>query len=143
MAYACFNCRKSTMIGSQHRHRPGVAGRQHMRKVVHTPKYFKPNLHFAYYLDGVEALRVRLCTKCRRLLIKQGKVRSFRPVDVKVKEQKAVKVIKAEKPKVPMKPEDVDMAIKRVISGKETSLSKSKKAKEDKASVDDLIGKKK
>lgn len=151
MAFACFSCNKKTVIGSQHRHRPGVAGRQHMRKVVHTPKHFKPNLHYAYYLEGAEALRVRLCTKCRRTLIEQGKVRSFRPgsgllkpasLNVKVEEAKAIKTLKAEKPKVSMKPEDVDIAIKRVISGKEPSLAESKKVKEDKASVEDLVGKK-
>ncbi len=77
MAYRCYHCGKKTIRGSQHRHKPGVAGRQHLRRVTHTPKNFKPNLQYARILEAGSTKRVLLCTKCRRQLKKQGKIKSW------------------------------------------------------------------
>lgn len=113
MAYVCFNCGKKTIRGTQKRHRPGVAGRQHLRRAPHTPKYFKPNLQTAYLTLNGETKKVKLCTKCRRLLKKQGKIRSWSK-------------------KAPSQKETIEKTIKQV----------AKEEKEKIATVEELVGKK-
>lgn len=83
MAYICYQCGKGVIKGRQHRHKPGVAGRQHLRRVTHTLKKFKPNLHYAYLIEGKQAKRVLLCSKCRRLLKKKGKIKSWQKIQTK------------------------------------------------------------
>jgi ribosomal protein L28 len=64
----CFLCHKGSMAGKQHKHHPGVAGGRWKKRAPKTPKLFKPNLHAAHMLvDGVNR-KVRLCTKCLRLV---------------------------------------------------------------------------
>lgn len=138
MANICFNCGKGVVYGTQHRHKPGVAGRQHYRRAPHTPKLFKPNLQTAYLLVAGHSQKVLLCTKCRRLLKEAGliKVWSKETKDQEIKrstEQKKVIEVKTEKPK----------------KVEEKPVKKTKKAKVEKApakpsiSVEDLVGKKK
>lgn len=68
MAAVCFNCGKGTIIGRQHRHHAGVAGGRWIKRAPQTVKAFKPNLHSAKILVNGVNKRVRLCTKCLRLL---------------------------------------------------------------------------
>lgn len=68
MAMKCFNCGKGIMVGLQHKHHPGVAGGRWKRRAPKTRKVFKPNLHWARVpLEG-NMKRVRLCTKCLRMV---------------------------------------------------------------------------
>ncbi len=73
MAMICENCKKGIMVGSQHKHHPGVAGGRWKKRAPHTQKIFKPNLHVArVFVDGAYR-RMKLCTKCLRILKKEGK----------------------------------------------------------------------
>ena len=67
MGMKCFNCGKGAMIGRQHTHHPGIAGKRWKKRAPKTQKIFKPNLHSARIpMDGMTK-RVRLCTKCLRI----------------------------------------------------------------------------
>lgn len=59
----CYNCGKGIMIGHNVSHAKN-----------RTRKIFKPNLHWARIVVGGKSLRVRVCTKCLRML-KNPKVR--------------------------------------------------------------------
>jgi len=149
MSLSCFNCGKGLMRGSTHRHRPGVAGRQHMHKVVHTAKIFGANLHTAYLKTENNFIKVKLCTKCRRLLIKAGKVRSYVPYSGMVKKKPevapTVKKQVVEKPKKVVTEAELDTALKKVLKGEESQakkVEKETKKAEDKVSVEELVGKK-
>lgn len=64
----CFNCGKGIMVGKQHTHHPGVAGKRWKKRAPTTQKIFKPNLHAARIeFNGIKK-KIRLCTKCLRLL---------------------------------------------------------------------------
>lgn len=68
MAYKCANCKKGKIIGRQHTHHPGVAGARWKKRAPQTLKVFKPNLHMTrVVVDGISK-RMKLCTKCIRLL---------------------------------------------------------------------------
>ena len=67
----CFNCGKGIMYGHNVSHAKN-----------RTRKIFKPNLHSAKILVNGVAKRVRLCTKCLRLLRKTNK-----PAEVIQKEE--------------------------------------------------------
>jgi len=66
--YKCFLCGKGIEIGKQHKHHPGVAGGRWKKRAPKTTKIFKPNLHVAHILIGNVKKRVRLCTKCLRMV---------------------------------------------------------------------------
>ncbi len=146
MAYICFNCGKGTIHGTQHRHKPGVAGRQHLRRAPHTPKDFIPNLHSALIIENGRTQKVLLCTKCRRLLKKLGKIKVWSKEHeiIKAKEEKVVKEVKKVEKKVPT-----------ILSGSRPEGVGKKPAKKPKKvkleakpaaptiSVEDLVGKKK
>lgn len=120
MAYVCFNCGKGKIKGTQHRHKPGVAGRQHLRRATRTPKNFMPNLHTAYLIEGKSTKKVLLCTKCRRLLKKQGKIKVWsKPVAAPI-------AVSTKKPFIAPKPKPV-----------------KKEEVKEKVSVEELVGKKK
>lgn len=53
----CFNCGKGIMVGHNVSHAKN-----------RTRKVFKPNLHAARITVGGTPMRVRLCTKCLRLV---------------------------------------------------------------------------
>ena len=53
----CFNCGKGIMIGHNVSHAKN-----------RTRKVFKPNLHAARIIVGGTPMRVRLCTKCLRMV---------------------------------------------------------------------------
>lgn len=167
MAYACFNCDKKTIIGTQHRHKPGVAGRQHLRRAPRTPKYFRPNLHSAFILAGKTYKKVKLCTKCRRQLKKQGRIKVWKREDsLKQKNIKTpVRPAGGLEQKIitePIKTELKRPTSKKVVKETEISLEKPKGLKKSSArkpaikkvkqvtevapketiSVEDLVGKK-
>lgn len=72
----CFNCGKGIMIGHNVSHAKN-----------RTRKVFKPNLHSARIILGGTPMRVKLCTKCLRLVkgtvskkaLKSNKVSSIAP----------------------------------------------------------------
>lgn len=152
MAYVCFNCNKGSQYGTQHRHRPGVAGRQHYRRATHTPKQFKPNLQTAYItIDGLTK-KVKLCTKCRRLYKEEGLITVWTKQDVQkeagkkqdiktkevktiVKEAPVVKQTKIEKTKA--KPQKETKKVE-----KKTTKKTKEEPKTPAISVEDLVGKK-
>ncbi len=70
MAAQCFNCGKGVMYGSTHRHHAGVAGGRWKKRAPRTAKLFKPNLHSARIIISGFTKKVKLCTKCQRLLKK-------------------------------------------------------------------------
>ena len=80
MAYKCANCEKGIMIGLQHKHHPGVAGGRWKKRAPKTQKIFKPNLHFARIPVGNSLKRVRLCTKCLRMVKQAMKPQVETPV---------------------------------------------------------------
>lgn len=139
MAYVCFNCGKGTIKGTQHRHKPGVAGRQHLRRAPRTPKSFVPNLHTAYLIEADYEKKVLLCTKCRRLLKKEGKIKVWAKPEEKKEVTKEVKTVKqAPTPAVSKKPTKKVERSKIPLSG--TKTVKKEEAK-PKVSVEDLVGK--
>lgn len=68
MAYKCDLCGKGKMVGKQHRHHAGVAGNRWNRRAPKTLKVFKPNLHNAKVVIAGTAQRLKLCTKCLRIM---------------------------------------------------------------------------
>jgi large subunit ribosomal protein L28 len=68
MALICFNCGKGIMYGHNVSHAKN-----------RTRKIFKPNLHSAKILIGNAYKRVKLCTKCQRLLVKNRNVEILEP----------------------------------------------------------------
>ena len=72
MAVICDMCGKGRMVGKQHKHHPGVAGGRWKRRAPKTQKIFKPNLHWARVGVAGAMQRIRLCTKCLRI-VKQDK----------------------------------------------------------------------
>jgi large subunit ribosomal protein L28 len=64
----CFNCGKGIMYGHNVSHAKN-----------RTRKIFKPNLHSARILVNDVYKRVRLCTKCQRLLRKSQQVYVAKP----------------------------------------------------------------
>lgn len=142
MAYICYNCGKGSRYGSQHRHKPGVAGRQHYRRAPHTPKRFKPNLQTAYMLISGHSQRVLLCTKCRRTFKDAGLIKTWsrETKDQQIKrsiEQKKVIEVKIEKPKKTEPP------IVKATAIKEKPAKKTRKTATPTMSIEDLVGKKK
>ena len=71
--YKCFNCGKGIMVGHEVSHAKN-----------RTRKVFKPNLHMAKVVINGKSMRVRLCTKCLRLL--KGKSTMARKEEAKLKE---------------------------------------------------------
>jgi len=71
MAAQCFNCGKGVMYGHNVSHAKN-----------RTRRIFKPNLHLARISVGNVTKRVKLCTKCQRLL----KTSSVKPKAEKVQE---------------------------------------------------------
>jgi len=71
--YRCFNCGKGIMVGHEVSHAKN-----------RTRKVFKPNLHMAKVMINGRSMRVRLCTKCLRLL--KGKSTMARKEEAKIKE---------------------------------------------------------
>ncbi len=63
----CFNCGKGIMIGHNVSHAKN-----------RTRKVFKPNLHAARITVGGTPMRVRLCTKCLRMV--KGTTKSTKEV---------------------------------------------------------------
>jgi large subunit ribosomal protein L28 len=57
MALVCFNCGKGVMYGHNVSHAKN-----------RTRKIFKPNLHAARIVVGGVQKKVKLCTKCQRIL---------------------------------------------------------------------------
>jgi large subunit ribosomal protein L28 len=72
--YKCFNCGKGIMLGHEVSHAKN-----------RTRKVFKPNLHPAKIMVNGTSMRVRLCTKCLRLL--KGKTTMAKKAEAKLKEQ--------------------------------------------------------
>jgi len=68
MALQCDNCKKGRMVGRQHKHHAGVAGGRWRKRAPVTQKIFSPNLHSARIVVNGVGKRMRLCTKCLRLL---------------------------------------------------------------------------
>jgi len=79
MAMKCDNCGKGRMVGRQHTHHPGVAGGRWKKRAPKTQKIFKPNLHFARVKVNGGLKRLRLCTKCLRLLKKEKTAKPIQP----------------------------------------------------------------
>jgi len=70
--FKCYNCGKGIMIGHNVSH-----AKNRVRKV------FKPNLHMARIKVDGRNMRVRLCTKCLRLLkTKNLKLKSLKTPEV-------------------------------------------------------------
>lgn len=55
--YKCYNCGKGIMVGHNVSHAKN-----------RTRKVFRPNLHGAKIVVGGTAMKVRLCTKCLRIV---------------------------------------------------------------------------
>ncbi|MGH7245814.1 MAG: 50S ribosomal protein L28 [Candidatus Levyibacteriota bacterium] len=62
MALLCMNCGKGVMYGHNVSHAKN-----------RTRKIFRPNLHAARIMVGGHMKRVRLCTKCLRMLKRSAK----------------------------------------------------------------------
>ncbi|MBI2028958.1 hypothetical protein HYT02_00930 [Candidatus Gottesmanbacteria bacterium] len=146
MAYICFNCGKGSNYGSQHRHKPGVAGRQHYRRAPHTPKRFKPNLQTAYMLISGHSQRVLLCTKCRRLFKEAGLIKTWSRESTDLPRGKAGQEIKRTIDQKPAKVEvekvkETKKPAKKAVKKEKVATKKVPKAPT--ISVEDLVGKKK
>ena len=64
MARICFNCGKTTVVGSSQKHRRGVAGKRWKNRVTPTPRLFVPNLQVKTIMVNGKPTRVKLCAKC-------------------------------------------------------------------------------
>lgn len=71
MAYRCDNCDKGLLMGSKHRHKPGVAGGRWAQRAQAIKKIFHPNLHVARLPIRGQNVKYLLCTKCLRELKKK------------------------------------------------------------------------
>lgn len=80
MAFKCDLCSKGIMVGLQHRHHAGVAGNRWNRRAPKTQKVFKPNLHVAHIMQDGSKVKVKLCTKCLRMVKKQNAPKVESPV---------------------------------------------------------------
>lgn len=67
------------MIGKQHRHHAGVAGNRWNRRAPKTQKIFKPNLHSARVVIDGTSQKLRLCTKCLRMIRQAQKAETQTP----------------------------------------------------------------
>ncbi len=134
MGYKCYNCGKKSIYGTSHRHHPGVAGRQHLRRAPRTQKIFRPNLHTAHLLVNGLYRKVKLCSKCRRLLKIQGRIKTW------VKPVVSQTVPKAHVVKVAIEKTLVPKAKKETIVKPAKPLQKEKSTPT--VSVEDLVGKK-
>lgn len=149
MAYICYNCGKGSNYGTQHRHKPGVAGRQHYRRAPHTPKRFKPNLQTAYMLISGHSQKILLCTKCRRTFKDAGLIKVWTKETAKAAEVKSAKITKEATLKI--EPKQVEK--KPVEKTSEKPAKKTRKSTKVKTevkepavptiSIEDLVGKKK
>lgn len=74
MAMKCELCHKGIMVGQQHKHHAGVAGGRWLKRAPHTQKIFKPNLHKSRVLVDGMYKRIKLCTKCLRIMKEAAKV---------------------------------------------------------------------
>ncbi len=72
--YKCFSCGKGNMVGHNVSHAKN-----------RTRKVFKPNLHPARIVVEGTSMRVRLCTKCMRMV--SGKDTRSKKIAAKLKEQ--------------------------------------------------------
>jgi large subunit ribosomal protein L28 len=70
MAYVCDYCGKGVQYGETGSHHRGVAGSQWKKRAQRTRKVFRPNLHASSVEVDGKRVRVKLCTKCLRLLRK-------------------------------------------------------------------------
>lgn len=68
---SCDLCGKGRIFGISKTHRRGVAGGQWKKKAPKTQKIFLPNLHYSWVTIKDKKMRMRLCTKCLRMM-KQG-----------------------------------------------------------------------
>ncbi|RJQ37333.1 hypothetical protein C4559_03765 [Candidatus Microgenomates bacterium] len=90
MAFKCENCKKGTEIGRQHKHHPGIAGQRWKKRAPQTVKVFKPNLHMARVVVNGVSKRMKLCTKCTRLLKgKSTPIKSGSTMDLKKAKESA------------------------------------------------------
>ena len=72
MAMRCMNCNKGVMFGHNVSHAKN-----------RTAKTFKPNLHIARILVGTTMKRMKLCTKCLRMVKRAtGQRQTGAPVEV-------------------------------------------------------------
>jgi len=83
MARVCDICSKKKQVGRQSRHKKGVAGKQWAKRAQKTVKVFRPNLQYV----TVSGVRMRLCTKCLKLVRKGEKEKE----DKKASQSPAVK----------------------------------------------------
>ncbi|MDO8503508.1 MAG: bL28 family ribosomal protein [bacterium] len=65
MAQICDRCGKGTLRG----HQVSFSGKRSL-------KVFRPNLHFAWVIEGGRRMRRKFCTKCLRIV--KGKVSPIR-----------------------------------------------------------------
>jgi ribosomal protein L28 len=73
MASICENCEKAAVMGRQHRHKRGVAGKRWKNRTTVMPKLFKANLQkVTLEVDG-KPTRLTLCAKCIKKLKKDTK----------------------------------------------------------------------
>lgn len=77
MAYVCENCGKTRVVGRQHRHGRGVAGKRWKKRAQKTVRIFKPNLQKISVLVGGKKTSMRLCTSCIKKFKKEGKIPSY------------------------------------------------------------------
>lgn len=80
MALKCDNCHKGIMVGKQHKHHAGVAGGRWRKRAPVTQKIFSPNLHSARIVINGVGKRMKLCTKCLRILKGTKKVEVQTPI---------------------------------------------------------------
>lgn len=68
MAFRCFLCGRRNQYGETGKHGRGIAGGRWKKRAPKTPKLFKPNLHaYRMMVEGVSK-KVKLCTKCLRMV---------------------------------------------------------------------------
>ncbi|MEK7534713.1 MAG: 50S ribosomal protein L28 [Patescibacteria group bacterium] len=68
MAQRCFKCNKGVMYGHKVSHAKN-----------RTRRLFKPNLHYVRIAMDNARKRVRLCTKCLRMIKKETKEKTTKP----------------------------------------------------------------
>ncbi len=74
MAYVCYNCGKSVVVGHLQRHGRGVAGKRWRTRAQVRPRTFKPNLQKVSVMIKGAKTGVVLCAKCLKRLKKDGRL---------------------------------------------------------------------
>lgn len=82
MAAICENCGRTSVMGRQHQHKRGVAGKRWLKRTTSTVRSFKLNIQKATVVLGGKAVRMNLCTDCISKFKKIGAIKTGKRLSI-------------------------------------------------------------